>query len=136
MEEYISFMRQCKALGKNAALKGNAPVGAMIIKDHTIISKAEEAAHSKNDITCHAEIEAIRIALQKLNTSVLSDCILITTHEPCIMCAYALRFYKIKKIVYKYPVQNLGSITSDFALLVSNKVPSHWGNPPEIIWLI
>ena len=60
MEEYISFMRQCEALGKNAALKGNSPVGAMIIKDHTIISKAEEAAHSKNDITCHAEIEAIR----------------------------------------------------------------------------
>ena len=44
--------------------------------------------------------------------------------------------YRYKEIVYKYPVQNLGSITSDFALLVSNKVPSHWGNPPEIIWLI
>ena len=136
MEEYISFMRQCEALGKNAALKGNSPVGAMIIKDHTIISKAEEAAHSKNDITCHAEIEAIRFAIEKLHTNDLSNCILVTTHEPCIMCAYALRFYKIKKIVYKYPVQNLGSITSDFALLVSNKVPSNWGNPPEIIWLI
>ena len=136
MEEYISFMRQCEALGKNAALKGNSPVGAMIIKDHTIISKAEEAAHSKNDITCHAEIEAIRFAIKKLHTNDLSNCILVTTHEPCIMCAYALRFYKIKKIVYKYPVQYLGSITSDFALLVSNKVPSNWGNPPEIIWLI
>ncbi|MBK8775662.1 MAG: nucleoside deaminase [Chitinophagaceae bacterium] len=136
MEEYISFMRQCEALGKNAALKGNSPVGAMVIKAHTIISKAEEAAHSKNDITCHAEIEAIRFAIKKLHTNDLSNCILVTTHEPCIMCAYALRFYKIKKIVYKYPVQYLGSITSDFALLVSNKVPSNWGNPPEIIWLI
>ncbi|HEY5463144.1 MAG TPA: nucleoside deaminase [Hanamia sp.] len=129
------YMHLCEILGEAAAKKGNPPVGAIIIKDDEIISEAEEAGKSKNDITCHAEIEAIRIAVKKLNSPDLSGCIMFTTHEPCIMCSYAIRFYKIKKVVFQNKVDYLGGVTSSVPLLVVGDVPPHWGKPPEIVHL-
>ncbi len=129
------YMHRCEILGEAAAEKGNSPIGALIIKDDEIISEAEEAGKSKNDITCHAEIEAIRMAVGKSNTSDLSGCIMFTTHEPCIMCSYVIRFYKIKKVVYKNAVTYLGGITSSMPLLLSNEVPPHWAKLPEIVHL-
>lgn len=129
------YMNHCQKLGNAAAEKGNSPVGAIIVKGDEIISEAEEAAKTKNDITCHAEIEAIRIAVSKLNSTDLSECILFTTHEPCIMCSYAIRFYQIKKVVYKNAVNYLGGVSSSMALLISGDVPPHWAKPPEIVYL-
>ncbi|HUZ58510.1 MAG TPA: nucleoside deaminase [Hanamia sp.] len=129
------YMQRCETLGKTAAKKGNPPVGALIVKNDVIISESEEAGKTKNDITCHAEIEAVRIAVRKLRTSDLSECILFTTHEPCIMCSYVIRFYKIKKVVYKNKVDFLGSISSSMPLLISSDVPPHWSKPPEIFHL-
>lgn len=129
------YMHLCEALGKAAAAKGNQPVGAIIVKGDKIISEAEEAGKSKNDITCHAEIEAIRMAVKKLESSDLSECILFTTHEPCIMCSYAIRFYRIKKVVYQHAVKYLGGVSSSMPLLLSNDVPPHWPQPPEVVHL-
>lgn len=133
MKTDTHYMHRCEILGKAAAEKGNPPVGAIIVKNGEIISEAEEAGKSKNDITCHAEIEAIRMAVKKLESPDLSECILFTTHEPCIMCSYAIRFYKIKKVVYQNAVEYLGGITSSMPLLLSNEVPPHWAKPPELV---
>ena len=127
------YMQRCGLLGKTAAVKGNSPVGAIIIKADEIVSEAEEAGKSKNDVTCHAEIEAIRFAVAKMQTNDLSDCIMYTTHEPCIMCSYAIRFYRIKKVVFQNAVQYPGGIGSSMPLLVSVEVPPHWGQAPEIV---
>ena len=127
------YMHLCEILGEAAAKNGNSAVGAIIVKDDVIISRAGEAGKSKNDITCHAELEAIRFALRKLTTPDLSGCILFTTHEPCIMCSYAIRFYKIKKVVFKNAVDYLGGVTSSMPLLVSEDVPPHWTRPPDIV---
>lgn len=129
------YMDRCEKLGNAAAKKGNPPVGAIIVKDGEIISEAEEAGKSKSDITCHAELEAVRIAVRKLNSSDLSECILFTSHEPCIMCSYAIRFYKIKKVVFKNAVNYLGGVSSSMPLLISGNVPPHWSKPPEIVHL-
>ena len=132
MKPHTYYMRCCEILGEAAARKGNPPVGAIIVKDNEVIGEAEEAGKTKNDITCHAEIEAIRIAVKKLKSTDLSECILFTTHEPCIMCSYAIRFYKIKKVVYKNNVDYLGGVTSSMPLLISDDVPPYWSEPPEI----
>ncbi|HEY9363470.1 MAG TPA: nucleoside deaminase, partial [Chitinophagaceae bacterium] len=84
---------------------------------------------------CHAEIEAIRLAIKNLNTNDLSDCVMYTTHEPCIMCAYVTRYYKIKKVVYKNTVNYLGGISSSLPLLTTSDVPPHWTYAPEIVHL-
>ena len=131
-EKYAQFMKICEGLAIRAAEQGNAPVGCLIIKDDKIIAEAMEAGNSKQDITCHAEIEAIRIARGKLGKD-LSTCEMITTHEPCVMCGYAIRFHKLSKVIYKESVPYLGSVTSDMAILAIQEVPHHWGNPPEIL---
>ncbi|MCC7399952.1 MAG: nucleoside deaminase [Chitinophagaceae bacterium] len=135
MKDDYYYMERCKVLGRNAGEKGNSPVGALIVKDGNIIAEAEEANKTKNDVTCHAEIEAIRIAVKKSGAD-LSGAILYTTHEPCVMCSYAIRFYRISKVVYLHAVDHLGGATSSMPLLVSNDVPPKWGKKPEVVHLI
>ncbi len=135
MKNDFYYMKRCKLLAAEAATNGDAPVGSVITKGDEIISEAMEASKSKNDITCHAELEAIRLAVKKLKTNDLSDCILYTTHEPCIMCSYAIRFYKIKKVVYQHAVNHLGGVSSSMPLLTSKEVPAHWSEVPVIVHL-
>jgi tRNA(adenine34) deaminase len=128
-------MKICLALSKQSVEKGNSAVGAIVVKDDEIVSEAEEAVTTKNDIICHAELEAIRIAVQKLGTTNLSGCILYSTNEPCVMCAYAIRFYKIKKVVCLHKAKYLGSVSSSLPLLVTKEVPPHWSDAPIIVQL-
>jgi len=127
------FMHRCLELAKKAADKGNSAVGAVIAKDNEIISEGEEAVNTRNDITCHAEIEAIRLAVKNLKTNNLSGYTLYSTHEPCIMCSYAIRFYRITKIVYHQQADYLGGISSSMPLLATDQLPPHWGNAPLIV---
>lgn len=132
MQDAHYYLKHCLVLAKQAAEKGNSSVGAIIVKDDKVISEAEEAVNTKNDITCHAEIEAIRQAVKNLHTNNLCDCILYTTHEPCIMCSYAIRFYRIKEVVYYKQSEYLGGISSSMPLLTTTEVPPLWGKPPVI----
>jgi tRNA(adenine34) deaminase len=120
-------------LGEEAAEKGESPVGALITKNGEILCEAVEASKNKNGITCHAEIEAIRLAVKKLQTNDLSACVLYSTYEPCIMCSFAIRFYKIKKVVYQHAVNYLGGVSSSMPLLISKELPPHWSGIPDIV---
>lgn len=124
------FLHRCLELAKKAEEKGNSAVGAVMVKDNEIFSEGEEAVNTRNDITCHAEIEAIRAAVKNLKTNDLSGYTLYSTHEPCIMCSYAIRFYRIKKVVYLQKADYLGGVSSPMPLLVTDQVPPHWGNAP------
>ncbi len=135
MRPDLYYIQRCELLGKDAAIKGDAPVGAVITKGDEIISEAIEATKNKNDVTCHAELEAIRSAVKKLKTNDLSDCVMYSTHEPCIMCSYAIRFYKIRKLVYQHAVNYIGGISSSMPLLLVKEVPPHWGDVPVIVHL-
>ena len=135
MKNDVYYIKRCEVLAEEAAAKGDAPVGSVIIKGDEIIAEAIEASKYKNDITCHAELEAIRLAVKKLKTNDLSDCVIYSTHEPCIMCSYAIRFYKIKKVVYQHAVNYLGGVSSAMPLLNSKEVPPHWGEVPVIVHL-
>ena len=128
-------MKVCYELAQHAATKGNSPVGAVIVRGEEIVSRGEEAVKTKNDITSHAEIEAIRQAVIQLKTKDLSECVLYSTHEPCIMCAYAIRFHKIGKVVYRNKAAYLGGASSSMPLLITTEVPPHWNAPPVIIHL-
>ncbi|HTM91042.1 MAG TPA: nucleoside deaminase [Flavisolibacter sp.] len=135
MKDDVYYIRRCEILAEEAAAKGEAPVGSVITKGDEIISEAIEASKDKNDVTCHAELEAIRLAVKKLRTNDLSDCVIYSTHEPCIMCSYAIRFYKIKKIVFQHTVKYFGGISSPMPLLTVKEVPLHWSDVPVIVHL-
>jgi tRNA(adenine34) deaminase len=132
MNNHTSFMKQCIALGKMAMLQGDSPVGAIVVKDNIVIGTGIEAGKSSQNITKHAEIEAVIDALFKSELKDLNECTLYTTHEPCIMCSYVIRHYKLHTIVYGTNVDHVGGITSELKVMQTTKVPK-WGKVPNII---
>lgn len=127
------YLQRCAELAKLAEQRGDSPVGALIVIGDVVISEAAEASVSKNDVTRHAEIEAIRAALKNKDVNELEGAVLYTSHEPCIMCSYAIRYYKLKKVVFQHFVPDLGGISSSMPMLISKEVPKSWGDIPEII---
>lgn len=116
-----------------ASISGNPPAGAIVVYEEKVIAEAQEASKTKNDITCHAEIEALRIAVKHFNSTNLSGCVLYSNYEPCVMCAYAIRYYKISKVVFRHRVPFFGGMSSPPDLLSTTSVPSNWSRPPEIV---
>ena len=86
------------------------PFGAVILKDHELIAQAHNAVLKSHDPTAHAEINAIRQASQKLQRFDLSDCILITSAEPCPMCLSAIMWAGIRQVYYGCTVHDAKEI--------------------------
>jgi tRNA(adenine34) deaminase len=80
--------------------KGEVPVGAIITCQNKIIAKAHNQTEILNDVTAHAEILAITAAEQYLGAKYLKDCTLYVTLEPCVMCAGALYWAQLGKLVF------------------------------------
>ncbi len=83
--------------------EGNNGFGAVIIKDHHVIAQSHDTEETDQDPTSHAEINAIKSAAKKMGKN-LKDCILISTHEPCPMCATAIVWSKINNIIFGYSI--------------------------------
>lgn len=88
------------ALAAEAAEAGEVPVGAVIVRDGKVIASAANAMRASGDPTAHAELVAIRAALETVGTGRLSDCDLYVTLEPCTMCAGAIAHAKIRRLYY------------------------------------
>lgn len=98
MEEKEIFMEKAIVEAKKAYKKLEVPVGAVIVKNGKIISKAYNQKEEKKDATMHAEIIAIKKASKKLNNWRLNDCEMYVTLEPCPMCAGAIINSRLKKV--------------------------------------
>jgi tRNA(adenine34) deaminase len=94
------YMRQALVQAKMAYDMGEIPVGAIIVCENKIIAKAHNWTEHLTDVTAHAEILAITTASEYLGAKYLNDCTLYVTLEPCPMCAGALAWAQIGKIVY------------------------------------
>lgn len=97
-DEY--FMKKAFAEAIQAFEEGEIPVGAVIVAKGKIIARAHNLTETLNDVTAHAEMQAITAAANLLGGKYLNDCILYVTLEPCAMCAGALGWSQIGKIVY------------------------------------
>ncbi len=93
-------MQQALNEAKEAQKKGEIPVGAIVVCSGQIIARSHNLTETLNDITAHAEMQAITSATNFLGGKYLTDCTLYVTLEPCVMCAGALKWGKIKRIVY------------------------------------
>jgi tRNA(adenine34) deaminase len=94
------FMKKAFQEAEMAFEKGEIPVGALIVINNTIIARSHNLTELLHDVTAHAEMQAITAAANYLGGKYLKDCTLYVTLEPCQMCAGALYWSQISKIVY------------------------------------
>ena len=99
-QEKEKYMRLALLEAKKAASEDEVPIGCVIVKDNKVISKGHNRREIKNDVTSHAEIEAIRKASKKLQDWQLIDCDLYVTIEPCLMCMGAIIQSHIRNVYY------------------------------------
>lgn len=94
------FMKRALQEAESAYQKGEIPVGAIIVVQHRIIARAHNLTEQLKDVTAHAEMQAITAAANFLGGKYLTNCTLYVTLEPCPMCAGALYWSQIPRIVY------------------------------------
>lgn len=94
------FMRMALDEAMQAAEEGEVPVGAVVVCNGRVIARTHNLTERLRDVTAHAEMQAITAAADNLNGKYLTDCTLYVTLEPCPMCAAALRWAQIGRVVY------------------------------------
>ena len=94
------FMKQALKEAEKAYEAGEIPVGAVIVSNNVIVAKAHNQTEILTDVTAHAEILAITSASEHLGNKFLERCTLYVTMEPCPMCAGALNWARLSRIVY------------------------------------
>lgn len=97
-DEY--FMKQALAEANLASADGEVPVGAVVVCNGRIIARAHNLTETLNDVTAHAEMQAITAAANILGGKYLTDCSLYVTLEPCVMCAGAIGWSQLSRLVY------------------------------------
>jgi tRNA(adenine34) deaminase len=100
-DEY--FMKLALQEAEKAAAAGEVPIGAVITSGDQVLARCHNSTELLTDVTAHAEILAITAASQYLGSKYLHECTLYVTVEPCVMCAGALRWSQIGRIMYATP---------------------------------
>lgn len=121
-ENDVKFLRASFAIARNARQKGNHPFGALLVDENgLVVMEAENTVITANDITGHAETNLIRQACMKYDGEFLAKCTLYTSTEPCPMCAGAIFWANVRRVVYGLSEAGLYEITG--------------GNSDEVLYL-
>jgi len=102
------YMQRALDEARLAMAKGEVPIGAVVVCKDRIISRAHNLTETLCDVTAHAEMQAITSAANLLGGKYLTDCTLYVTVEPCTMCAGAIGWAQIPRIVYGAPDEKRG----------------------------
>ncbi|MDK1375813.1 MULTISPECIES: nucleoside deaminase [unclassified Sinorhizobium] len=100
MTDTTRFMDAALEEARQAAARGEVPIGAVVVLDGKIVATAGNRTRELNDVTAHAEIEAIRQAAASVGGERLTGADLYVTLEPCTMCAAAISFARIRRLYY------------------------------------
>ena len=99
-EQDIKFMKAAFDEASQAAADGEIPVGAVVVCKGMIIARAHNMTETLTDVTAHAEMQAITAAASYLGGKYLDQCTLYVTLEPCVMCAGAIGWSQLQRLVY------------------------------------
>lgn len=106
------YMELALAEARAAAMRGEVPVGAVVVRDGVVVSRAGNRTRELNDVTAHAEILAIRQAAESLGSERLAGADLYVTLEPCTMCAAAISFARLRRLYFGAEDEKGGAVTS------------------------
>lgn len=110
------FMRLALQEANNALEKDEVPIGCVIVSQNKIIAKGHNLTEQLNDVTAHAEMQAITAAAEFLGGKYLKDCTIYVTMEPCVMCAGALFWSQISRVVIGARDEKRGFINQNLKL--------------------
>jgi tRNA(adenine34) deaminase len=119
------LMHAAMTLAADAAGLGEVPVGAVVVKNGTIIGRGYNRPISSHDPTAHAEIAALREAASHLGNYRLTGCELFVTLEPCAMCAGAIQHARIERLVFGASDPKTGACGSVVDLFANNRLNHH-----------
>ena len=102
------FMRLAIDEAHKAFNEGEIPVGCVIVCNGQIVGRGHNLTETLQDVTAHAEIQAMTAAMQTLGSKYLPDCTLYVTLEPCVMCAGAIGWAQIRRLVFGAPDEKRG----------------------------
>ncbi len=105
-----SPMARALELAEAAAANGEVPVGAVIVRNGEIVAESANRMRERGDPTAHAELMAIRMAVERLGAERLDDCDLYVTLEPCTMCAGAIAHARLRRLYYGAPDPKGGAV--------------------------
>lgn len=115
MENDIRYMQLALAEAQKAFATGEVPVGCVIVADGQVVGRGHNLTETLADVTAHAEMQAITAAANTLGGKYLSQCTLYVTVEPCVMCAGAIGWAQVKRVVF-----GAGDEKRGFTLLAPN----------------
>lgn len=119
MIDYEKYMQEALTQAREAFQNDEIPIGAIIVCGGEIIARGRNTVIESVDMTCHAEINALREACKVLNNYRLPNCTLYTTLEPCSMCTGAIIESRIKKLVIGATDPKRGAVISNFKIINS-----------------
>ncbi len=121
-EHELIFMEKALGLARQAQKQGEVPVGAVLVKNQSIVATGWNQKEQKQKASAHAEMIAIEKACEKLFTWRLCDCELYVTLEPCLMCAGAILSARIKRVIYACKDPKAGAVTSLYQVLQDKRL--------------
>lgn len=110
-ENHEKYMRLALDEARQALAQGEIPIGAVVVCRNRVIARAHNLTETLTDPTAHAEMQAITIAASELGGKYLTECTLYVTVEPCTMCAGALGWAQVPRIVYGCRDEKRGFLT-------------------------
>ncbi|AMO54461.1 hypothetical protein GZ77_23150 [Endozoicomonas montiporae] len=110
MSEHSRYISRTVELANRAMESGNHPFGALLVHNGKVLLEAENTIISENDATRHAELNLVSHASHQLAPDILRECTLYTSTEPCAMCAGAIYWAGIRKVVYGGSAEVLSQI--------------------------
>lgn len=119
------YMQTALQLAEQAALAGEVPVGALVVKDGAVIGRGHNAPITHHDPTAHAEIQAMRDAANTLGNYRLAGCTLYVTLEPCAMCCGAIQHARIARVVFGASDPKTGACGSVIDLMAEARLNHH-----------
>lgn len=132
-EEHLALLRETFVLAEQALKAGDAPYGALLAMDGEVILGARNTTSTQHDITAHAELNLIREAWKTLSPEILPQTTLYASAEPCPMCAGAIYWSGISKVVFGCGVELNAKITAQDIVVRAGEVLLRGGRRIELI---
>lgn len=107
------YIDRCYTLAEQAVDQGNHPFGALLVVDGQVVLEAQNSVLTDHDITCHAEMNLVRAAGENFDRSILSRSTLYASTEPCAMCAGAIYWAGVARLVFGVSGADLGQIAGE-----------------------